>query len=70
MEQNQWPFEIVPSKFHNCAFGTFSEINWALKLCGIQIRPATVFANDRGAVDTVAIHNCVPDLISHQPMSR
>jgi len=36
---------------------TFSEINRALKLCGNQIRPAAVFANGRGAVDTVAIHN-------------
>ena len=57
MEQNQLPVELVPSKFRNCALETFSEINRALKLCGFQIRPAPVFANDRGAVDTVAIHN-------------
>jgi hypothetical protein len=34
MEQNQLPFELVPSKFHNCSLVTFSEINRALKLCG------------------------------------
>lgn len=57
MEQNQLPIELVPSKFHNCALERFSEINQALKLCRIQIRPAAVFAIDRGAVDTVAIDN-------------